>query len=347
MNGQLIGVDAPEWRALRSDTIHDVYDAPAYASLSAWQEGGEAIGVLVNGEDGQRLLIPLILRDIDSARRDAASPYGYPGVLTDARGDDAFVGDAMTVAVETLRKAGIVSLFIRTHPLIPVAGIDRVGTMVHHQTVAIDLSLSPEELQAQMRTNHRRDIKKGLQCGPRFLFSRTDACLNEFVRLYQATMERLDAAEYYRFDQEYFERLLAISEDIHIATVRIDGSVAAAGLITESCGIVQWHLSAADQRFASHRPQKLLCHSIRTWATERGDRWFHLGGGRGSAEDSLFHFKAGFSEYRADFGTLRVVVNEEDYDALVAEHSPDTGPADVTCGFPAYRRRAGIVAAHR
>ena len=70
----------------------------------------------------------------------------YPGILTDRRTDEAFIREAMGAAMMTLRDAGIVSLFIRLHPLIPVAGIDDLGVTVHHRTVAIDLSLPAEQI---------------------------------------------------------------------------------------------------------------------------------------------------------------------------------------------------------
>ena len=339
MESQIIGVDAQQWSVLRAATTHDVYDAPGYASLSAWQEGGEAAAVYVDGGRDGRLLIPIVIREIDTTLRDAMSPYGYPGILTDRRTDEAFIREAMGAAMMTLRDAGIVSLFIRLHPLIPVAGLDGVGVTVHHRTVAVDLSLPAEQIWAETRTNHRRDIQRALRRGHKFSFDESPQAHAAFRRLYETTMTRLGAADYYFFSQEYFERLMEVAGvDVHLAVVRVGEEIAAAGLFIECCGIVHLHLSASDERFSVERPTKLLYHEVCTWAKARGDHWLHLGGGRGSAEDSLYHFKARFSTYRAEFDTLRIVSRIHDYRALMAARNPDTDANDLTGYFPAYRR---------
>ena len=86
--------------------------------------------------------------------------------------------------------------------------------------------------------------------------------------------------------------------------------MAAAALFVETSGIVQYHLAGSDERYSRDRPTKILMNAVRSWAQERGDVRLHLGGGVGGADDSLMHFKAGFSDERHVFQTLRVVVDE-------------------------------------
>ena len=57
----------------------------------------------------------------------------------------------------------------------------------------------------------------------------------------------------------------------------------------------------------------------------------HLGGGVGGAQDSLMHFKAGFSDRRHLFKTWRVVLDEQQYTELSGKEPESTG------FFPAYR----------
>jgi hypothetical protein len=73
---------------------------------------------------------------------------------------------------------------------------------------------------------------------------------------------------------------------------------------------------------------------VRRWSKERGNRVFHLGGGSGSREDSLFHFKAGFSPLRAEFQSVRVIFDQERYQALALRAQ---GIPSATDYFPAYR----------
>jgi hypothetical protein len=84
---------------------------------------------------------------------------------------------------------------------------------------------------------------------------------------------------------------------------------------------------------------KLVIHFVRLWGKQRGYSIFHLGGGAGALEDSLFRFKAGFSPYRSEFLTLRMIPNERRY--VAATHRagrPVNLPADLEADyFPPYR----------
>ena len=75
------------------------------------------------------------------------------------------------------------------------------------------------------------------------------------------------------------------------------------------------------------------------WAKERGDQRLHLGGGVGGADDSLMHFKAGFSDERHVFRTLRVVVDAAEYAPARGRPRPRASiPTDLDGFFPLYRR---------
>jgi sugar O-acyltransferase (sialic acid O-acetyltransferase NeuD family) len=65
----------------------------------------------------------------------------------------------------------------------------------------------------------------------------------------------------------------------------------------------------------------LLFDTVRLWANEQGARVVHLGGGVGSKEDSLFHFKAGFSDRRHVFPTWQWVVEPDAYRELCDRHA--------------------------
>jgi hypothetical protein len=127
-------------------------------------------------------------------------------------------------------------------------------------------------------------------------------------------MTRVSATPFYFFEEGYFDGLRdALGEHLRLWVVQIDGAVAVAALFVETCGIVQYHLSGSDPAFASEGLMKLIVHAVRSWAKERGDTELHLGGGVGSAADSLLQFKAGFSPRRHPFHTLRVVVDQGEY----------------------------------
>lgn len=339
MKTELIDTDAPAWDAIVRRVPHDFYHLPAYAALSADHAGGAARALLV--EDGPRgMLLPLIIRPIPGSTSDATSPYGYPGPLVWGTSEPDFVKAAFQAGIELLRSDGIVSLFVRLHPLLDAAPPVGVGRLVTHgETVSIDLSRSAGELFSQMRTNHRRDIGKALRSGYVARVDERWEHFDTFVRLYRETMERLSADEHYMFDEGYFHRLrTALGPSLSLWLVMTGENVAAAVLFVETAGIVQYHLAGSDEKYAHARPTKLLIHAVSGWAKERGDLRLHLGGGVGGADDSLMHFKAGFSDDRHVFHTLRVVVDEGEYARLVAAGDPARDPTDLDGFFPLYRK---------
>lgn len=354
-NSRFLEPGAPEWRELLSHVAHDFYHVPGYVALSANDAQGEATAFLFESPHGI-VLLPLILRRIDdhlsdrgttSDIRDASSPYGYPGPLIHAHAPEertALLREAIPVLVEALRSRSIVACFVRLHPLltVPMEPLSSAGAVVHHgQTVSIDLTGSADEIWRQTRGDHRRNINKAARDGLRVRIDETWSHLDDFVDLYTGTMTRVNAGAGYFFSKDYFLALrAALGTALSLCIAEFDGRVIAAGLFTEVNGIVQYHLSGADEDYRALRPMKALLHFARLWAKERGNRVLHLGGGVGGNADPLFDFKAGFSDIRHDFYTWRVIADPRAYRQLTARWEARHGErADRPDGyFPAYRK---------
>jgi hypothetical protein len=339
MRGRLLRVGFALWTSFLQDVPHDFYHLPAYAQLAADQAGGDPLALLVE-DDSARMLLPLVIRAIAYGGHDATSPYGYPGPLVSGSDDPTFLRRALIEGKHLLESEGIVSLFVRLHPLLNRSLPEGVGMIVNHgDTVSVDLTLPADVHWSQTRRDHRNQINRSLKAGHLAAFDTDWKHFDEFKRLYRATMSRVSAERGYFFDDAYFDGLReALGERLRLATVEVDGTIAAAALFVETDGIVQYHLSGTDERFARHRPTKLMLHFVREWAKERGNRWLQLGGGLGAANDSLLQFKAGFSPLRFPFHTLRMVVIEDEYTRLVAAHDPAWDPKLLSRFFPAYRR---------
>lgn len=337
VKAELLDIDAPEWDATLRATRHDFHHLPAYVALCAAESGGRPRALYVC-ESGKAMLLPLIIRDITGGGFDATSPYGYPGPVGRGTEDPGFLRLALAAGSETLRSAGIVAAFIRLHPLLNTFPPDGVGTVVRHgETVSIDLTLTAEALWVETHANHRRNITRSLQLGYTARIDEGWRHFEAFKRLYRGTMDRRAAVPSYFFSDTYFEALrAALGDRINLCVVEREGAIAAAGLFVETNGIVEYHLSGSDAAFV-HAPTKLMLHFVRGWAKERGNRVMHLGGGVGNANDSLMHFKAGFSPTRTPFETLRIVLDELEYRRLVLARDPNLDPDDRGGYFPAYR----------
>lgn len=347
MTAALIGPEDQRWSTHLGNADADFYHLPTYASLCAAWDKGEAAALFA--EEGEHsLLVPMVVRslpaaltqgDVPEGLRDAISPYGYPGVLASRGASDDFVAEALEDLVVLLKEKQIVTLFTRLHGFSSPSDelLRTCGDLVEHgETVSIDLTQSEDDLWSQTRSNHRRGINKAMRLGHSVRMDSSK--LDDFHACYLETMGRVSATEYYLFDRTYMAHLLELLGDHgHLAVVEIEGEVACAGLFTTFGGCVQYHLGGTRDAALEHSPMKVLFHFVRSWAKERGERVFHLGGGAGSKEDPLFHFKEGFSDRRHRFKTWRVVGDEVLLDRLCAVRATQTEDPPPAGFFPPYR----------
>lgn len=350
MNAELIGPSDPRWRRLLEQVPHDAYHLPEYVTFAARQEGGTPCAFYAE-TSAFGFLLPLLLRDLPAELnappdwRDASSPYGFfsAPLATDAGDSDSLL-DALRAFREVGQGQGIVSAFIRLNPLraLPCEPFARTGQVqTHGRVVYVDLSRTIEALWSQTRENHRSGIKKLGRAGFVPTMDRWDL-YGDFVRIYRETMERASATSFYFFSDAYFEDLRAtLGERLHLCSVLSpEGAVASAGLFCAINGAVQYHLGGTAGPYLSKAPSKLMFDFIRCWGKERGAATLNLGGGLGAAEDSLFHFKSGFSPLGATCQTFRMIVDESRYDVLQARWQEQSAPGDDALSnyFPVYRR---------
>jgi hypothetical protein len=339
------------WASILHHTAHDFYHLPCYAQLAAEWEGGTATAFCTSVAS-QSLLIPLVIRAIPDSEGvgaglfDAVSPYGYAGPLVSAGASETGIQDAFDRFVQSGRNQGLVTSFLRMHPLLGTWGTllplrnRAIETVDHGFTVSVDLTVEEESLDRKLRRDHRRNIRLLVANGFR-------ACVDEWSdypvvqEIYRETMVRLGAADHYIFDGTYFSNLRkCLGPSLHICTI-VDaaGKVVSAGLFSVHGTISQYHLSGTVEASLSEAPSKLLVREMRNWAKRAGAKVFHLGGGVGAGRDSLFMFKHGFSTDEHKFHTVRVVHDELMYRELKKRWLIERGRTsfpDPTF-FPLYR----------
>ncbi|MFQ4136155.1 GNAT family N-acetyltransferase [Nodosilinea sp. PGN35] len=344
--------DSRRWRSLLDHTPHDIYQLPGYLLVEAARTHALPEAIVI--EEGNRVLLaPYLLRrcgdaggDIDAL--DAVSPYGYPGLLLNeaARGDGAFINRAIALLCWGLQEKGVCSAFFRLHPWLNAdfqTAVPGCTVVDHGETVAIDLTLSEAQLWNQTKSGHRNKINRCRRQGWQARLVPCATHLPLFVEIYTETMARVGATgTYFEFDRGYFEGLhQALGDRLHLCVVEAEGDAAAAGLYSESHGIVQALFGGTRTALLKQSPTTLETDCVRQWAKARGNRVLHLGGGVGAAKDPLFEFKAGFSPGRWRFQSLRLVSDPARYQTLVEQRAKALGvaPAALTQGqfFPAYR----------
>lgn len=348
MNIELLEHTSDTWNEFLEQHPHDFYYLPGYVKLEADYYKHDCNAVLITENDNY-FFMPMLIRQLPgeiadvTTGADAITPYGYTGPLINESAGEDFVARALDLLVSTLRKKQFVSLFARFHPLFPPprALSKREDVICHGTTVSIDLSLTPDEMMAQTRKDHRKKIRRILrnkeQCT---IFDSDWEHFDTFYDIYIESMDRLEAKDIYYFPRDYFHRFKeGLGDRAHLVHTLVGDEIASSGIFTETAGIVQSHLSGTYDRFMPAYPSKLTMHSVRLWAAERGNRIFHMGGGLAGQEDTLFMFKSGFGKGRHNFYLWRLVLDQNAYTSLIQRASEMRGDDSIKTSslFPAYR----------
>ena len=355
MDLQVIDSSNPLWLETLQKLRHDIYHIPEYVYLESRRTKTTPEAFLI--VDGDKILfVPYLLRECNDVLAqestpqetfDVVSPYGYPGILLSeaAASTPGFPDFAMNELKCVLKNKGVCSAFFRLHPILNhnFNEIFEPGTFTANgETVSVDLKLSESQLWAHTRKGHQSTINKAKRVGFITKIVPFGQYINEFISIYEETMNRVGAGKSYYFDYDYFAELSKLGEKLHLCIVELDQQVICASLFFECCGIVQAHLGGTRTNFLNQSPFNLLLDYVRFWAKERGNEFLHLGGGvGGSTEDSLYTFKAGFSRQRHNFLTLRLIIDEKKYRHLVElrAKSLNTQAEELLQShfFPAYR----------
>jgi hypothetical protein len=292
----------------------DPYLAPEYLAAAAASEAGALAAFAAAG-----VVYPFLVRPLAGGRCDITSAYGYGGPLG--------TGDWRSEFRGACRERGVVSEFIRFHPLLQnQRGLEDVDLRPVQETVTVDTRLDDEHLLAQMQPTARNKLRKAQRRGVRVQESRQ---LGRFCDLYNQTMQRAHADEAYLFDAAYFDGLDRLGDRL----LMLDAGCAAALFICGG-GAMHYHLSGSTAEGRRDAATNLLLWEAMQHARARGLHTLHLGGGLRPG-DALATFKQSVGAGRALYVQGRAIHDPDAYRELCREAGvPEDGEF-----FPAYRSR--------
>src|SRR5690606_35890354 len=122
---------------------------------------------------------------------------------------------------------------------------------------------------------------------------------DKFRILYNQTMKKNEAEEYYYFGEDFYKSVLEdLPFNAQIFFAEKDSEVIAAAIMLAANGRMNYHLSASLTEYSRLAPTNLLLCKAALWGCANGYKTLYLGGGVSGKEDSLFKFKRSF--YRGD-----------------------------------------------
>ena len=304
----------------------DVYYDPAYLRSVA---GVDEIRVLCT----PTLILPLTLRPLPAwlgaaGLCDAESPYGYAApVVTGSVDWDAVRSE--------LAQHGVVNAFVRSHPLQEWCGLPEKQSS---PTAFIPLDGGREQAFAGGRcATHRSQVNRAKAQGFVADVVEAPSDLSAFRALYEQTMARLQAADFYHFADTSWKHLVGLGPKLALITVRdAQAVVHAQGLFLRGPRFAHYHLSARSDN-AHNAAGHLQFEVAADWAAANGCQSIHLGGGTtGSENDGLLAFKRRIGRGDATFRVAGLIADETRHQDLITRWSARSGESPRW--FQAYRQ---------
>ena len=282
----------------------EVFAHPSYLRLyeSPGQEGMAAILEMVGGI----ILYPFLRRSLaeepfvpDGLKScyDLVTPYGYGGPFF--FGDSSMreeVSREFWAAFDLwAREQRCVSEFVR-FSLFPEGLAPYPGKVeCRGPNVVRALDLPGDQLWMDFEHKVRKNVKKARRMGASVEVDSTATWIDDFLRIYERTMERRKASRFYYFSRSYFESMARNLAGQHVYFhVVHGGKVVSTELLLISANSIYSFLGGTLEEAFDVRPNDLLKYEAILWARERGLRWFVLGGGY-KPSDGIYRYKLSFA----------------------------------------------------
>lgn len=313
--------------AIRSFKEYDSYWLSGYVKAFQLHGDGEPLLFLYEGSKARGINV-VMKRDVakyDSFKGkipegkyfDFATPYGYGGWIIEGENTE----ELFDAYANWIRKNEIISEFVRFHPLLKnhekckeYYDVIKLGEVIH-----MDLS-SPEIIWNNLTSKNRNKVRKAIKSGIKIYNGRFPAIYEKFREIYNRTMDKDDAEEYYYFEKEFYDSILNdLPHNSQIFWAEMDGEVIAASIMLSANGRMNYHLSGSIREYGVYAPGSLILYSAALWGCANDCKTLYLGGGVGSGEDSLFKFKRAFFKGELNhFYIGKKMYDQAKYQELVA-----------------------------
>lgn len=341
--------------AVKNFERHDIYYLSGYTK--AFQLHGDGEPTLFYYDDGNTRAVNVVMkRDIAmepifrgklplNTYFDLATPYGYGGFLIEGSREKENLSNIFLEYDSYCRNNGIISEFVRFHPILnndmgleSAYDVSTIG-----KTVSIELK-SEEYVWSNFKSSNRNITRKAKKSGVKVYWGRNPKLIDEFMGMYNSVMDKDNAKEYYYFSKSFYDSILNdLKHNFLVFYSVYEDKIIAMSIVLFSNNQMHCHLSASIKEYLAYAPTNLLLYEASCWGVNNGYSSFHLGGGLGGKEDSLYRFKRTFNrDSYNNFSVGKKIFDREKYDELVEMRMKERNFDRDSSFFPIYRDEFGL-----
>lgn len=306
----------------------DIYYTSDYYRM--YEKNGDGKGKLFIYKEGHNIVLyPFMINEIvgynlDKKYYDIETAYGYGGPITNNY-EEEFLQNFENAFLKFCNENHIVSEFIRFHPLLKNEKIFSKNINILHNRITVYLDLTKgieriwdEDIKSKTRNMIRKAEKNGLKV-------EVSNDYDIFKDIYSKTMNKVEASNYYYFDEKYYKQMEGSDNYILLKVMKENITIASA-IFMKYGDYFHYHLAGSLEDYLKFAPNNLLLWEAIKFAYKSGAKTFHFGGGLSdSLDDNLFKFKSSFSKNTADFFIGKRVHNKDIYEYLINQWESRNG----------------------
>jgi hypothetical protein len=310
------------------DHLKDSYYNWEYIYL--YEVPGQSTPMLFVYKDGGHIYIMAFLkhkitsilgRSLSNPIFDIETPYGYGGPISTTN-DCNFIANANSAFLGWVKDNEITAEFVRFHPILRTKEFAGFNMFVERNKTTYSITIDKQITALDhFRGTARNRVKGALKNGILSYEVSIEEGMKSFQKLYFASMQRLQADNFYKFSGEYFERLTRMPKDqLRMLVTSDDEDFLSMAIFLKGKKGMHYHLGANSERRGHSGSFNLLMHHATEIGLKEELNWIHLGGGRLSdGSDSLSHFKRTISNTTHDYFIGRRVHHMENWKAAHAQ----------------------------
>ena len=333
--------NAEQWdAAVKKYENYDVFYLSGY--LKAFWLHGSGEPLLIVYSDGDEYAVNAVFkRDIADDKHfadklekgkyyDISTPYGYGGFI----GNITDYGRLNSAWRQYCVERGYICEFVRFELFETYQSSYGGTTMTRTHNVVRSLEMPLDEMWMDFKQKVRKNVKRAAQYHLEMRLDPDGTHLDDFLHIYDSTMDRNHAEEEYYFGREFFETLNSMKDNVMYFHAVHEGEIISTELVIYGAENCYSYLGGTDRAYFEMRPNDFLKYEIIKWAKEKGLKNFVLGGGYG-ADDGIFQYKQCLAPHGVvDFYIGRQIFDQGTYDALVNMRGDEIQNKEY---FPLYR----------
>ncbi|SHK17242.1 Acetyltransferase (GNAT) domain-containing protein [Clostridium cavendishii DSM 21758] len=321
---KILNSDAIEWNKYIEKLPfekRDIYFTREYLKLYEINGDGTA-KLFVYEEDKNIAIYPFLIREIegyslDNTYYDMESAYGYGGPVVSNENDNKFLQNFERIFIQYCNDNNIIAEFIRFNPCIKNEKIftNNIAVIKNRTTVSLNLNKTIDDIwKNDIKSKNRNMIRKAEKNG---LYVEIKNDYSTFKEIYEETMGKVSAYEYYYFKPSYYDNM-ENDKNYIMLNVKLEDKIIASAIFMKYGEYFHYHLAGSRKEYLGFAPNNLLLWEAIKYANQNGYKLFHFGGGlTNSLEDNLFKFKSSFSNDSLEFYIGKRIHNVEIYNFLI------------------------------